>query len=122
MASCCASGIWHDCEFFGFHRAASWRHLPNREPSKRLGEARGEAESRIARACIAELRVELAEAEKQLREMEEVARLEALVKVRSVMRAFELTPADLRLTSMPKRRGRPCRAATNQEQLSLPAV
>ncbi|WP_066334572.1 hypothetical protein [Azohydromonas lata] len=58
------------------------------------------------RARIAELRTELAEAEGQLREMEEGARLEALVKVRNLMRAFELTPADLGLVPAPKRRGR----------------
>jgi hypothetical protein len=63
------------------------------------------------RARIADLRVELAEAEGQLREMEEGTRLEALVKVRNIMRAFELTPADLGLTSTPKRRGRPRKAA-----------
>lgn len=74
------------------------------------------------RARIAELRTELAETENQLREMEEGARLEALVKVRNLMRAFELTPADLGLTTMPKRRGRPRKAATRQEQLSLPAI
>ncbi|WP_298236524.1 hypothetical protein [uncultured Azohydromonas sp.] len=59
------------------------------------------------KARIAELRAELAEAEGQLREMEEGARLEALVKVRNLMRAFELTPADLGLEPTPKRRGRP---------------
>jgi hypothetical protein len=59
------------------------------------------------KARIAELRAELAEAEAQLREMEEGARLEVLVKVRNLMRAFELTPADLGLVSTPKRRGRP---------------
>ena len=63
------------------------------------------------KARIAELRTELAAAEAQLREMEEGARLEALVKVRNLMRAFELTPADLGLTPTPKRRGRPRKAA-----------
>jgi hypothetical protein len=47
-----------------------------------------------------------AEAEGQLRAIEEGARLEALVKSRNLMRAFELTPADLDLTPTPKRRGR----------------
>ena len=55
------------------------------------------------KACVAEL----AEAEDQLREMEEGERLEALVKVRNLMHAFELTPADLGLVSVAKRRGRP---------------
>ncbi len=59
------------------------------------------------KARVAELRAELAEAEGQLREMEEGERLEALVKVRNLMRAFELTPADLGLVSVAKRRGRP---------------
>lgn len=54
---------------------------------------------------------ELAEAESQLREMEEGARLEALVKIRNLLRAFELTPADLGLTPTPKRRGRPRKTA-----------
>jgi hypothetical protein len=63
------------------------------------------------KARIAELRAELAEAENQLREMEEGTRLEALVKVRNLMRAFELTPVDLGLTPTPKRRGRPRKAA-----------
>jgi hypothetical protein len=74
------------------------------------------------RARIAELRTELAEAESQLREMEEGARLEALVKVRNLMRAFELTPADLGLTATPKRRGRPRKTGAEQEQLRLPAI
>lgn len=59
------------------------------------------------KARIAELRAELAEAESQLRQMEEGARLEALVKVRNLMRAFELTPQDLGLTPTLKRRGWP---------------
>jgi hypothetical protein len=59
------------------------------------------------KARVAELRAELAEAENQLHEMEEGERLEALVKVRNLMRAFELTPADLGLMSVAKRRGRP---------------
>jgi hypothetical protein len=63
------------------------------------------------KARIAELRAELAEAENQLREMEEGARLEALVKIRNLMRAFQLTPADLGLVAAPKRRGRPRKAA-----------
>jgi hypothetical protein len=62
------------------------------------------------KARIAELRAELAEAEGQLREMEEGARLEALVKIRNLMRAFELTPPDLGLVQAPKRRGRPRKA------------
>lgn len=74
------------------------------------------------RARVAELRTELAEAEDQLREMEEGARLEALVKVRSLMRAFELTSADLGLTAAPKQRGRPRKTAAGQEQLRLPAI
>lgn len=49
------------------------------------------------KARVAELRAELAEAESQLREMEEGERLEALVKIRNIMRGFELTPADLGL-------------------------
>jgi hypothetical protein len=60
---------------------------------------------------IAELRAELDDAQAQLRELEEGERLEALVKVRNLMRAFELTLADLGLTPMPKRRGRPRKAA-----------
>lgn len=59
---------------------------------------------------VAEVRAELAKAEAQLREMEEGARLEALVRIRNLMRAFELTPADLGLTATPKRRGRPRKA------------
>jgi hypothetical protein len=43
--------------------------------------------------------------------MEEGARLEALVNVRNLMRAFELTPADLGLAQAPKRRGRPRKIA-----------
>lgn len=62
-------------------------------------------------ARIDQLRAELEEAEAQLREMNEGARLEALVKVRNLMRAFELTPADLGLTPAPKHRGRPRKAA-----------
>lgn len=53
------------------------------------------------KARIAELRAELAQGESQLREVEEGARLEALVKVRNLMRAFELTPQDLALTTPP---------------------
>jgi hypothetical protein len=60
---------------------------------------------------VAELRAQLAEAEAQLREMEEGERLEVLVKVRNLMRAFELTPADLELVPTLKRRGRPRKAA-----------
>jgi hypothetical protein len=71
---------------------------------------------------IAELRAELATAEAQLEQMESDARLEALVKIRNLMRAFELTPADLGLTLASKRRGRPRKAATGQEQLRLPTV
>lgn len=74
------------------------------------------------KARIAELRAELAEAENQLREIEEGARLEALVKVRNLMRAFELTPVDLELVAAPKRRGRPRKAAAAPEQLRLPAI
>ena len=59
------------------------------------------------KARIAELRAELTEAEAQLREMEEGERLEALVKIRNLMRAFQLTPADLGFTPTPKRCGRP---------------
>jgi hypothetical protein len=65
---------------------------------------------------------ELAEAESQLREMEEGTRLEALVKVSNLMRAFELTPVDLGLVPAPKRRGRPRKTDTGQEQLRLPAI
>ena len=61
------------------------------------------------KARIAELRAELAQAESQLREVEEGARLEALVKVRNPMRAFELTPQDLPLAPAPERRGLPCK-------------
>jgi hypothetical protein len=57
-------------------------------------------------ARIVELRAEPAEAERQLREMEEGARLEALVKSRNLMRAFEPTSADLGLAPTPRRRGR----------------
>jgi hypothetical protein len=60
---------------------------------------------------VVELRAELAEAETQLREMEEDARLQALVKIRNLMRGFSLTPADLGLTPTPKRCGRPHKAA-----------
>lgn len=74
------------------------------------------------KARIAELRAELAEAESQLHEMEEGAKLEAVVKVRNLMRAFELTPADLGLEPTPTRRGRPHKTATGQEQLRLPAI
>jgi DNA-binding protein H-NS len=63
------------------------------------------------KARVGELRTELAEAEAQLREIEEGERLEALVKIRNLMRAFQLTPADLGLTPTPKRRGRPRKAA-----------
>lgn len=56
---------------------------------------------------VAQLRAELLEAEAQLREIEEGERLEALVKIRNYMRAFQLTPDDLGLTPTPKRRGRP---------------
>ena len=59
------------------------------------------------KARIAELRAELTDAEAQLREMEEGVRLEALVKIRNLMRAFELTVADLGLMPVPRRRGRP---------------
>jgi hypothetical protein len=59
-------------------------------------------------ARIAALRAELAEAEAQLQHMEADARLEALVRIRNLMRAFELTPADLGLEAPPpRRRGRP---------------
>lgn len=61
-------------------------------------------------ARIAELRAELAQAQAQLRQMEEGARLEALVKVRNLMRAFELTPGDLGLQPPAMRRGRPPKA------------
>jgi hypothetical protein len=74
------------------------------------------------RARIVELRTELAEAESQLREMEEGAKLEALVKIRNLMRAFELTPSDLGLTPAPKHRGLPRKTDAGQEQLRLPAV
>lgn len=63
------------------------------------------------RARVAKLRAELAEAEALLREMEEGARLEALVKIRNLMRGFDLTPADLGLVPVPKRRGRPRKVA-----------
>lgn len=60
---------------------------------------------------VAELRAELAEAEAKLSEMEEGERLEALVKIRNLMRGFDLTPADLGIELTPKRRGRPRKAA-----------
>ncbi|WP_157119214.1 H-NS family nucleoid-associated regulatory protein [Azohydromonas lata] len=63
------------------------------------------------KARVAELRAQLAEAETQLREIEEGERLEALVRIRNLMRGFELTLADLGLAPMPKRRGRPRKAA-----------
>jgi hypothetical protein len=59
---------------------------------------------------VEELRAELAGGA-QLREIEEGKRLEALVKVRNLMRAFELTPADLGLVPAPKRHGRPRKKA-----------
>jgi predicted RNase H-like nuclease (RuvC/YqgF family) len=58
-------------------------------------------------ARVTRLRAELAEAEAQLREMKEGERLEALVKIRNLMRAFEWTPTDLGLTPALKHRGRP---------------
>ncbi|NML16787.1 H-NS family nucleoid-associated regulatory protein [Azohydromonas caseinilytica] len=58
-------------------------------------------------ARINELREELAGLERQLEEMEADTRLEALVRIRNLMRAFELTPADLGLVAPPRRRGRP---------------
>lgn len=64
------------------------------------------------KANIAELRAKLADAEAQLQEIEEGERLEALVKVRNLMRAFELTPADLGFVPTPKRRGRPRKIAS----------
>lgn len=62
------------------------------------------------RARIVELRAELAQAEAQLQALEEDARLHALVKVRNLMRTFDLTLADLELTPPPTRRGRPRKA------------
>lgn len=62
-------------------------------------------------ARVADLRAELAAAEAQLRAIEEGERLEALVKIRNLMRGFGLTPADLGLVPAPKRRGRPRKAA-----------
>ncbi len=64
------------------------------------------------KARVADLRAELTEAEAQLKAMEDDARLEALVKVRNLMRAFELTPTDLDIAPTPKRRGRPRKTAT----------
>jgi hypothetical protein len=43
--------------------------------------------------------------------MEQDTRLQALVKSRNLMRAFELTPADPGLVPTPKRRGRPRKVA-----------
>ena len=63
------------------------------------------------KARIAELRAELAQAEEQLRQLEGDARLEALVKIRNLMRGFNLTLADLGLEPVPKRRGRPRKTA-----------
>jgi hypothetical protein len=63
------------------------------------------------RARIAELRAELADAEAQLRDMEEGARLEVLVRIRNLMRGFDLTPTDPGLVPAPKRRGRPRKVA-----------
>lgn len=63
------------------------------------------------RTRIAELRAELADAEEQLRQMEEDTRLEALVRIRNLMRGFGLTPEDLGLEPAPKRRGRPRKTA-----------
>jgi hypothetical protein len=63
------------------------------------------------KARVTELRAELAETEAQLQAMEDDARLEALVKIRNLMRGFGLTPEDLSLTLTPKRRGRPPRKA-----------
>jgi hypothetical protein len=68
------------------------------------------------KACIAELRIELAEAGNQLREMEKGVRLEVLVKIRDLMRTFELTLTDLVLTPMPKRWSRPRMVAQGQAQ------
>lgn len=62
----------------------------------------------LLQARIAELRADLAQAEAQLKQLDDDARLETLVKIRNLMRAFELTPADLGLEApLPRRRGRP---------------
>jgi hypothetical protein len=66
------------------------------------------------KACIAELRGELAQAENQLRQREEGARLEVLVKVCNLMRAFELTPANLGLEAPPRRCRRPRKAPSGE--------
>lgn len=63
------------------------------------------------KARVAELRADLAETEAHLKVLEDDARLQALVKIRNLMRGFELTPADLGLVPAPKRRGRPRKAA-----------
>ncbi len=63
------------------------------------------------KARVAKLRAELAEAEAELKAMEDDARPEALVKIRNLMRGFGLTPDDLGLVPAPKRRGRPRKAA-----------
>lgn len=64
------------------------------------------------KARIENLRAELCEAEAQLREIEEGERLEALVKIRNLMRGFELTPADLGFEPTAQRRGRPRKTAS----------
>lgn len=59
------------------------------------------------RARIQALRAELAPLEQQLAEIEADARLEAVVKIRNLMRGFQITFSDLGLVKAPKRRGRP---------------
>lgn len=66
------------------------------------------------RARISVLRGELQEAEAQLRQLEDDAKLEALVKCRNLMRGHGLTVADLGLTPTPKRPGRPRKVAMDR--------
>lgn len=59
------------------------------------------------RVRIAELRAEPGEAPAQFRALENDARLEALVRIRTLMCGLDLTPAALEPPPAVKRRGRP---------------
>ena len=102
--------VRHALDALGMEAAAA--HIPIQRWEGELGDVLNELH---ALGCVyavvpwlePERRGRLAEAESQLREMEEGARLEALVKIRNLMRGLNLTPADLGLVTAPKRRGRP---------------